>query len=370
MKEVEKLTVAVQTLSGENPSIRARVASAGERITPEILKHYLDYLQIAKFSVINATDVIAVRGSFDDADPDPTTSKPQIEEKLLPLILNKQGVFVGGFHGKDPKEEQLPHRFTKTFSRGGSDTTATFLMHILSLLPELYVDSTQLLKAGAGGLMTADPKIVDGAQVIDNLPYEIAKTASYMGAKVLHAKATAWAEKAKKPIDCLSLQEGTGTRINGESTNSQTVLTLLKILSISLAGIMDKPGIARDVSNAIASLGIDINIIAQPNDGLFRLTVPYSEDDDSIQNLSAMQEKYREINFLVDSGYAIGLVGLDANSPSLQMKMLEGLNDTQVGNEYSLISGKNCTTILLSRDEENAKQAIRNIHKRIYDSVS
>src|SRR5699024_8398233 len=68
-----------------------------------------------------------------------------------------------------------------TLGRGGSDITASIMGKALDAEAiEIYTD--------VDGVMTADPRIVPDASIIDSMPYEeIFQMAEY-GAKVIHAR--------------------------------------------------------------------------------------------------------------------------------------------------------------------------------------
>lgn len=102
-----------------------------------------------------------------------------LEEGIIPIIAGFQGITEKGD--------------ITTLGRGGSDVTASIMGEALNAeLVEIYTD--------VDGVMTADPKIVPDAKVMDTIFYnEVFQMAEY-GAKVLHPKAVEIAMRSNIPI--------------------------------------------------------------------------------------------------------------------------------------------------------------------------
>ena len=94
---------------------------------------------------------------------------------LLPLIEGQIVPVIGGFIGA------TRNGTTTTLGRGGSDYTAAILGAALrSAEIQIWTDVT--------GVLTADPRVVPGAQTVMRLSYSEASELAYFGAKVLHPK--------------------------------------------------------------------------------------------------------------------------------------------------------------------------------------
>ncbi len=98
-------------------------------------------------------------------------------KNLLQLVSSGVIPVVCGFQGRTEDGLHLT-----TLGRGGSDTTAAALGAALNAeLVEIYTD--------VDGIMTADPRMVDSAQILDKISYgEICQLAQ-QGAKVIHPRA-------------------------------------------------------------------------------------------------------------------------------------------------------------------------------------
>lgn len=110
-------------------------------------------------------------------------------------------VVVTGFQGIDAVGN------ITTLGRGGSDTTAAVLGVALDAEKiEIYTD--------VEGVMTADPRVVENARIIDQISYEEVYQMALDGAKVVDHKAVAIAREGNKPLVIRStFSDAPGTKI-------------------------------------------------------------------------------------------------------------------------------------------------------------
>ncbi|GAU79100.1 aspartate kinase [Fusibacter sp. 3D3] len=96
-----------------------------------------------------------------------------------------------------------------TLGRGGSDTTAAILGEVLAAeYIEIYTD--------VDGVMTADPRHVGDAKVLNKISYEEMHQMALDGAKVVDPKAVAIAKRSNRPLIIKNtFSESSGTLIYG-----------------------------------------------------------------------------------------------------------------------------------------------------------
>lgn len=130
-----------------------------------------------------------------------------LQAGLIPVVTGFQGMTKEGF-------------FT-TLGRGGSDTSASILGAALNAEAiEIYTD--------VDGIMTADPRVVDEAQIIHSIDYQEIVQFAKEGAKVIHPKAVEVAMKANIPLiikNTFSDFEGTIIKNNNFLTKSSNMIT-------------------------------------------------------------------------------------------------------------------------------------------------
>ncbi len=109
-------------------------------------------------------------------------------KNLMQLVSSGVIPVVCGFQGRTEDGLHLT-----TLGRGGSDTTGAALGAALNAeLVEIYTD--------VDGIMTADPRMVDSAQILDKISYgEICQLAQ-QGAKVIHPRAVEIAMQKNIPM--------------------------------------------------------------------------------------------------------------------------------------------------------------------------
>lgn len=149
------------------------------------------------------------------------------------LSLLKQGItpVVCGFQGVTEDRMNIT-----TIGRGGSDTTASALGAALDAeFVEIYTD--------VEGIMTADPRIVKEAQVLDYISYgEIAQLA-HQGAKVVHPRAVEIAMQKNIPVYIKStFSDAVGTLITNNTRVETSDVTIMERIA---SGVTYLPDIAQ-----------------------------------------------------------------------------------------------------------------------------
>ena len=120
-----------------------------------------------------------------------------LESGIIPVVCGFQGVTEDN------------HKFT-TLGRGGSDTTAAALGAALHAdFVEIYTD--------VDGIMTADPRVVEKATILQQISYAEVCQMAHNGAKVIHPRAVEIAMSSNVPLIVKStFSEAPGTIITNE----------------------------------------------------------------------------------------------------------------------------------------------------------
>lgn len=140
-------------------------------------------------------------------------------ERIFNFLENDKVVVVAGFQGVDANGD------ITTLGRGGSDTTAAALGEALNAeLIEIYTD--------VDGIMTADPRIVDSANVLDSVTYDEIYQMAVYGAKVVDHNAVAIAKRAGKPLVIKNtFTDAEGTVIADETTLKEMLKESKKLIT-------------------------------------------------------------------------------------------------------------------------------------------
>jgi aspartate kinase len=167
-----------------------------------------------------------------------------------------------------------------TLGRGGSDLSAVALAGALQAdLCEIYTD--------VDGIYTTDPRIEPKARKMDKISYDEMLELASLGAKVLQNRSVELAKKLNvNLVTRSSFSEAEGTLITKEENIMEKPLVSGIALDknqarVSLAGVVDRPGIASDIFTSLADASVNIDMIIQTlgHDGKTSLdfTVPKTE---------------------------------------------------------------------------------------------
>jgi bifunctional aspartokinase / homoserine dehydrogenase 1 len=163
---------------GERPPRSVDEAIAiGERLSALILAEHLESSGVPA-RAINGADVIVTDAVFGNATPLMAETRKKANEVIRPLLDAGILPVVTGFNGAT-----VDGRPT-TLGRGGSDFSASILAAALDA-SELYIWTD------VDGIMSADPRSVSDARVLDAVTYSEAAELAYNGAKVLHPRTLA-----------------------------------------------------------------------------------------------------------------------------------------------------------------------------------
>jgi len=163
---------------GERPPRSVDEAIAiGEQLSALLVSEYLSSSGVPARAV-NGADVIVTDAVFGNATPLMAETRKKAAQIIAPLLESGILPVVTGFNGST-----VDGRPT-TLGRGGSDFSASILAAAL--------DASELwIWTDVDGIMSADPRSVPDARVLDAVTYSEAAELAYNGAKVLHPRTLA-----------------------------------------------------------------------------------------------------------------------------------------------------------------------------------
>lgn len=180
----------------------------GEIISTVIMSNELKRAKIAAIPVTGGQAGIITDDEYSNA-----SVKKVNPENLLKLLCHNEVPVVAGFQGKSQ------NGFFTTLGRGGSDVTASLIGCAVNAEKiEIYTD--------VDGIMTADPRIVQDAALIETISYNEVFEFAEQGAKVIHPRAVEVAMNGNIPLIIKNtLNDCKGTLINreGDSLNKNLI---------------------------------------------------------------------------------------------------------------------------------------------------
>ncbi|MCI1943929.1 aspartate kinase [Clostridium luticellarii] len=177
--------------------------SCGEVISAVVVSDELLKLGLEAVPLTGGQAGIITDDNYNDA------SVLKVEkDKLLSILENGKIPVVAGFQGVSESG------YVTTLGRGGSDVTAALLGTALkSECVEIYTD--------VDGIMTADPRIVSDASLIEKISYNEVFQMADQGAKVIHPRAVRIAMNGNVPLVVKNtLNDGKGTVITNSTAES------------------------------------------------------------------------------------------------------------------------------------------------------
>jgi len=175
--EFERIVNGMLMLGERPPRSVDEAVAIGERLSALMIAEYL-VSQGTPAVAVNAAEVVVTDAVFGNASPlmEPTRQKAQA--KLLPHLEAGVLPVVTGFNGATSDGRPT------TLGRGGSDFSASILAAALDA-GEVWIWTD------VDGIMSADPRLVPDAVVLDEVTYAEAAELAYNGAKVLHPRTLA-----------------------------------------------------------------------------------------------------------------------------------------------------------------------------------
>ena len=165
-------------------------------------------------------------------------------------------VIIAGFQGVDE------HGHITTFGRGGSDLSAIAIASALKAdRCEIYTD--------VDGVYTADPRVVTAAQKLNEISYDEMLELASSGSKVMQSRSVEFAHKHKVVFEVRSsFNFNRGTIVKEEVPQMEKVVVRGVAIDrdqakVIVSNIMDKPGSAAKVFQAMADASIVVDMIVQ-----------------------------------------------------------------------------------------------------------
>jgi aspartokinase/homoserine dehydrogenase 1 len=153
---------------------------------------------------------------------------------------------------------------TTTLGRGGSDYTAAILgAAVDASVVEIWTD--------VSGMMTADPRLVINAKVIEHISYYEAMELSHFGAKVIYPPTIQPVMTKGIPVlikNTFAPQDA-GTRIetiaekDGANIRGISSISKIALLSLEGSGMVGIPGFSRRLFQTLAQHTINVILITQ-----------------------------------------------------------------------------------------------------------
>ncbi len=262
-----------------------------------------------------------------------------------------------------------------TLGRNGSDYSA-------AIFAALFAASELHLWSDVDGVLSADPRLVPEAVLIERLSYAEACELSYFGAKVIHPQTMAPAIERGIPIRARNTfrPSAPGTCISADVDRATvakgvTTITGLAILNLEGAGMIGVPGTAERAFAALKRAGVSVVMISQGSSEHSICSVVRQADAATAQR--ALTEAFaselvaKQVSAVtVQPGVAaLAIIGDGmAGTPGVAARLFAALGRANV-NVRVIAQGSSERNISLVIDEQDARRALRAVHAGFYLSA-
>ncbi|WP_293911735.1 aspartate kinase [Deinococcus sp.] len=237
---------------------RDLIVAFGERLSAPLMSLALEASGHRPHHLTGGQAGIVTDAHFGSARPLSSTAG-RIRDRLGGLLDAGLTPVIAGFMGETEKGA------TTTLGRGGTDYSATIVgaaLHASEVWAWKDVD----------GVMSADPRAVQGAQNIAQLSYGEVMELAYFGAKVLHPLAVTPLQDAGIPLRVKSAADpdfpGTLVTASPDTDSAHPVKAVtairgVSIINVSGAGFLGVPDVVADLFAALARENITLLMVSQ-----------------------------------------------------------------------------------------------------------
>ena len=332
-----------------NEADKAEIVSMGERTSVRLLKSALASRGVEAVFLEPGSDrwpiVTDERGEVD---------AEETKRRAAALAAELEGVVpvIAGFIAESQAGE------VTTLGRGGSDTSAVMLGR--------YMDADEVvIVTDVEGVMTGDPRVVEGARNVAKITVDELRNLSFRGAEVIAPSALTY-----KPDDMavrvVHYQHGDllggGTNIEGEFESLVDLEeTPLACLTVAGRAIRNQPGVLARLTGAVSDTGINIDTIAS---GMDSITI-YVAAEEATRTETLLHETVVEDEALssvtLDEDIAVVRItgGTLPNQPGMVRGIIDPLADAHLSVHDVITSATSVAVFVDWADRERALEIIQ-----------
>ncbi len=362
LDEFENLCHAVNTLGEATSRALDAISSLGERMSIHLLSARLRQMGLAS-DAIEASELILTDDLFGAANPLMEETTARVEKRLREKMNNGEVPVITGFIGATKSGA------VTTLGRGGSDYSAAILGAALNA-------NAVWIWTDVNGVMTADPRVVAGAQTLPELSFREISELAYYGAKVVHPKTIRpviergielWIKNTFNPVHPGTCIVPDNRRISGK-IKAVTAIKGQSMITIEGRGMLGVPGVAARTFGAVAKAGASVTLITQASsEQSICFSVPAAL---TACVRAALEEEFhlelhrRDIDSIttLDQVVIVTVVGAGMkHTPGIAGKIFSALGQQNV-NVIAIAQGSSECSISLIVDANEADAAVRAIH--------
>lgn len=349
--ELASLAEALSTLGHVTPRSLDTIAAFGEQLSSQLITAYFQRLDLPA-ELVDARGVMITDASFTQAEPRTLLIADRCREVITPLIDDGKIPVLGGYIGSTESG------ITTTLGRGGSDYSASLVG------AALHADAIEIW-TDVDGMLTGDPRLVDGALLIEQIRFDEASELASFGAKVLHPNTIAPAVRMGIPVFVYNSRnpEGKGTRITFDAPHRPVSAiagkTDVTVVRVTAARMLFAHGFLRKVFEIFERHQMSVDVVATSEISVSVTIDNPARLDELVVDLRALGDVSIERNRGI-----IAIVGAGIGDAGGAMgRALIALGDTRVHMMSLSATGINLTVIV---DADCVAPAIKRLHAEFF----
>ena len=352
--ELERIAGALGVLREVSPRWLDAIAAVGEIVSSRIVAAALTSHGLPA-SWIDARRVVVTDAEHTSAAPQVPETRTALQTLVDPALAARQVPVVGGFVGATREG------ITTTLGRGGSDYSAAIVGACLGASEiQIWTD--------VDGMLTADPRIVSGVQVVPQLSFAEASELAYFGAKVLHPATIQPAVSENIPVKILNSRrplDARGTLITRDRAASDRPLTAVAsktgvtVVDITSTRMLMAHGFLNRIFDVFEQHKTSVDVVTTSE-----VSVSVTIDDrrhlpEIIGKLEEVAAVTREDDMAIICAVGEGL----QSDPTFVSQLLQAIGGVPIRMVSQAASRRNITFVIRAAD---LPMALTRIHDRFF----
>jgi len=331
------------------PADRAEIVSMGERTSVRMLKAALAARGVEAMFLEPGSDLWPVL-----TDAAGEVDVEETRERAAEIASQMDGVVpvITGFLAESHDGS------VTTLGRGGSDTTAVMLGK--------YMDADEVvIVTDVEGVMTGDPRVVEGARNVGEITVDELRNLSFRGAEVVAPSALAY-KGGNMGVRVVHYQHGDlltgGTRIEGEFSSLVDMRDQpLACMTVAGRAIRNSPGVLQELTTALGEADVNVDAVASGMDSItFYVDETLAEDAEAVLHREVVDQEPLSSVTVEDGIAVIRITGGELpNQPGVLSEIVDPLTKAEINLLDVITSATSVAVFVEWEDREEALEIMQ-----------
>jgi aspartate kinase len=316
------------------------IAATGELCSSRIVAAALEASGIRSMWV-DARQVMVTGEEFTQATPQASSTAARLGVEVRPAVAAGLVPVIGGYVGSTSAG------VTTTLGRGGSDYSAAIVGAALD------ADEIQIW-TDVDGMLTADPRLISGAQVVNHLSFAEASELAYFGAKVLHPSTIQPAMAKGIPVRILNSRNAgaPGTLItavrpdDGRPVTAVASKRQVTVVDIASTRMLGAHGFLRQLFAVFERHGISVDVVTTSEVSVSVTVDDGRRLDRAIAEIETFADASREDGMAIVCAVGEGI----GRTPLVLAQLITAVSDVPVRMLSQAADRRNITMVISDRD--------------------